>query len=248
MRWPGRIPPRQPWGGANESRPNEPRPNTCAVVRSEFSSYLDGDVSGVEMAAISLHLEQCGECAKDFQGWKDVQRALSELGPEQPPERLQAQLRSAISVERERGSHLPLLQRALQLWRRTIAPAALRLSGGVAVTTILAGGLCWIFAAPIAVQANDDAMTHLVAPHFMYSQVPPEPITTLRDVPIVVDAMVDSSGMVYHYTILEGPSDPGVNVRVENNLLSSIFQPATLFGVPVRGHVVMTYTVISVRK
>jgi hypothetical protein len=97
------------------------------------------------------------------------------------------------------------------------------------------------------VQANDDAMAHLVAPHYMYSQVPPEPINTQRDMPIVVDAMVDSSGRVYRYTILEGPKDAEVNVRIENNLLSSVFKPATVFGVPVRGHVVMTYTGVSVK-
>ena len=112
---------------------------------------------------------------------------------------------------------------------------------------MLAGALSWMFGAPIDVQANDDAMAHLVAPHYMYSQVPPEPINTQRDIPIVVDAMVDSSGRVYGYTILEGPKDAAVNVRIENNLLSSVFKPATVFGVPVRGHVVMTYTGISVR-
>jgi hypothetical protein len=81
----------------------------------------------------------------------------------------------------------------------------------------------------------------------MYSEVPPQQISTKRDVPIIVDAMVDSSGRVYRYTILEGPTDREVNIRVENNLLTSVFTPATVFGVPVRGHVVITYTGVSVR-
>lgn len=229
------------------NRHGESNLGVCAGVRSEFSSYLDGAVSGVEMAAISEHLEQCSECAKDFHVWREVQRSLGELGPEHPPARLQARLRAAIAAERERGAHLPLPQRALLLWKRTLAPLALRLSGGLAFTVMLAGGLSWIFGSPITVQANDDAMTHLVAPHYMYSEVPPEPIETERDVPIVVDAMVDSSGRVYRYTVLAGPTDPRVQVRVENNLLSSVFQPATVFGVPVRGHVVLTYTGVSVR-
>ncbi|HSY35278.1 MAG TPA: hypothetical protein VK814_05965 [Acidobacteriaceae bacterium] len=135
----------------------------------------------------------------------------------------------------------------LLLWKSSIAPLALRLSGGFAVTLVLAGGLFWMFGAPMAVLANDDGMAHLVAPRYMYSQVPPEPISTKRDVPIVVDAMVDSSGRVYRYSILEGPTDSEVNIRVENNLLSSVFAPATVFGVPVRGHVVITYTGVSVR-
>jgi hypothetical protein len=216
-------------------------------VRAEFSAYLDGAVSGVEMAAISRHLGDCEDCAKEFNVWRQVQQSLGELGPQTPPARLQARLRAAIAAERERGAHLPFVQRAQLIWKRSLAPMALSLSGGFAATLVLVGGLVWAFGSPITVQANDDAMAHLVAPHYMYSQVPPEPISTQRDVPIVVDAMVDTSGRVYRYTILEGPKDSDMNVQVENNLLSSIFTPATVFGVPVRGHVVMTYTGISVR-
>ena len=238
------------WPRHNSNRPSSTtieQASECATARSGFSAYLDGAVSGVEMAAISGHLRNCNECARDFDVWCEVQRSLGELGPEQPPARLQARLRAAIAAERARGAHLPFFQRALLIWRSSIAPLALRLSGGFAVTVMLAGALSWMFGAPIAVQANDDAMAHLVAPRYMYSQVPPEPINTRHDMPIIVDAMVDSSGRVYGYTILEGPKDAAINVRIENNLLSSVFRPATVFGVPVRGHVVMTYTGISVR-
>lgn len=219
----------------------------CALIRKGFSAYLDGAVSGVEMAAISGHLESCGECAADFDGWRAVQRSLVELGPAQPPARFQARLRAALAVERERGTHLPLHRRALLQWQSSIGPLALRLSGGFAATLLLVGGLSWVFGAPITVQANDDAMAHLVAPRYLYSQVPPEPIKTRYDVPIVVEAMVDSKGRVYDYAILTGPQDQAAKVRVENNLLGSVFKPATVFGMPVRGHVVMTYTGISVR-
>ncbi len=228
-------------------RSGEAERSECALVRSGFSAYLDGAMSGVEMATISDHLERCSACAADFNVWREVQRSLGGLGPEQPPARLQARLQAAIAAERERGAHLPLVQRALMLWRTSVAPMALRLSGGLAATVVLVGGLSWIFGAPIAVHANDDAMAHLVAPRYLYSQVPPEPISTQRDMPIVVEAMVDSGGRVYGYSILQGSQDPQVKVKVETNLLSSVFKPATVFGVPVRGHVVMTYTGVSVR-
>jgi hypothetical protein len=219
----------------------------CATVRSSFSAYLDGAVSGVEMAAVSRHLEDCRECSADFRTWREVQRSLGELGPAQPPARLQSNLRASLALERERGTHLPLWQRALLLWRSSLAPLALRLSGGFAAAVMLAGGLSWMFGAPIIVQANDDAMAHLVAPRYLYSQVPPELIKTRSDVPIVVEVFVDSKGRVYDYAILAGPKEAEVEVRVESNLLGSVFKPASVFGVPVRGHVVMTYTGISVR-
>lgn len=221
-------------------------PAACEVVREEFSAYLDGAVSGVEMAAIQEHLKGCGECDAEFEAWREVQSTLSGLGPAQAPERLQARLRAAIAVERERGSHLPMLQRGMLLWRSTLAPMAVRLSGGLAAALVLAGGLTWMFAAPI-VQANDDRMAHLVAPQYLYSQVPPRPVGDKRDTPVVVEALVDSRGRVYDYSILEGPADAAVKLRVEDNLMTSVFKPATVFGVPVRGHVVVTYTGVSVR-
>ena len=58
---------------------------------------------------------------------------------------------------------------------------------------------------------------------------------------------MDSAGRVYDYSILAGPQDPETRIRVEDNLLSSVFRPATAFGVPVRGHVVLTYSGVSVR-
>jgi anti-sigma factor RsiW len=221
----------------------------CDTVREGFSDYLDGAISGLEMAAIRGHLQHCGACATEFAAWRNVQAALGELGPAQPPARLQLRLRAALVEERERGSYLPWTQRVLRAaarqWNATVAPMALRVSGGLAAAVILAAGLGWVFGAPI--QANDDRMAHLVAPHYMYSQVPPQPIVTHHNAPIVVEALVDTQGRVYDYNILEGPADPGVKLQVENDLLASVFQPATVFGVPVRGHVVMTYMGLSVR-
>jgi anti-sigma factor RsiW len=219
----------------------------CGAAHAGFSAYLDGAMSGVEMAAISAHLEACEGCAAEFAAWRDVQRALGELGPAQPPVSLQARLRTAIAVEREQGTYLSFGHRALRAWKSSLAPMALPLSGGLAAALVLVGALGWIFAAPISVQANDDRMAHMVAPHYMYSQVPPRAVETHRDIPVVVEAQVDTRGRVYDYTILAGPTDQKVRIRIEDDLLASVFQPATVFGVPVNGHVVLTYAGVSVR-
>ena len=198
------------------------------------------------MSQLSSHLESCGACAVDFEAWRAIQQCLGDLGPARAPARLQSQLQQAIAAERAEGSFLPLHRQALRRWEGSIAPMALRLSAGLAAALMLAGGLSWLFGAPITVQADDDRIAHLVAPQYLYSQMPPEPIKTYRGVPIVVEAMVDSNGRVYDYSILNGPQNTQLRVRIENNLLGSVFRPATVFGVPVRGHVVLTYTGVSV--
>ncbi len=219
----------------------------CARAREAFSAYLDGVMSGVEMAAISAHIDICPECAAEFAAWRDVQSALAQVGPAHPPIRLQSQLRAVLAEEFSKGSHLPWMGRLRMQWDRTLAPLALRVSGAMALALLLVGGLGWLFAVPIAVQANDDGLADLRAPRYLYSQVPPLPIETRRDVPLVIEAKVDASGRVYDYAVLEGPGDDlHVKLQLEQNLLASVFRPATVFGVPVPGRVVLTYTGVSV--
>ena len=219
----------------------------CAAVRAEFSPYLDGVTTGVEMAAIAAHLDGCGDCAVEFRALRTVQSALGSLGPAKAPARLQARLRAALLAEKNRGAHLPATQRLMRAWKISVAPVALRLAGGLAAAVVLLSGAGMFFGVPAPVQANDDNMAHLVAPRYLYSYVTPQPIETQHDAAILVEAKVDTAGRVYDYAILAGPQDPSAKLQVEQNLLSSIFQPATVFGVPVPGHVVLTYTGVSVK-
>ncbi len=222
-------------------------PETCEHIRAEFSDYLDGAVSGHAMAAIAEHLETCAPCSSEFDSLLAVQQSLAGLGPAHPPTGLQAQLRQAIAIEREHGTHLSPVNRLVFAWDTWLASAALRATGGFCAPLLLLGALGWMFSAPLAVQANDDNMAQLIGPRFSYSQVPPQPISLDRDAPVMVEAKVDTSGRVYDYSILAGQLDQAARLQVEQNLLSSVFKPATLFGTPVRGQVVLTYTGVSVR-
>lgn len=219
----------------------------CLGVQAGFSLYLDGELTGVEMRRVAEHLKSCSRCSSEFNAWRTVQATLGEIGPAKPPSRLQAQLRTALAAERERGSYLSPAGKLARLWRTSVAPFALQGAGGLLAAALLLGGVLHVVAPSLAVQANDDELAHLIAPHYLYSQVPPEPIETGREVPILVDAKVDTRGRVYDYTIIDGPNDPAVRLRVEQNLLSSVFRPATVFGTPVYGHVMLTYTGVSVR-
>lgn len=219
----------------------------CEAAQAAFSPYLDGALSGVEMGHVAQHLDVCPPCSTEFNAWREMQSVLGELGPSKAPARLQARLRMALDRERERGSYLPLSGRMAHRWRTSIAPLAVQTAGGMAAAVLLLAGLFRLFGPGVEVQANDDGMAHLIAPHYLYSQVPPSPVETRRDVPILVDAKVDTRGLVYDYTILDGPRDKAVQIAVEQNLLSSVFKPATVFGVPVDGHVMVTYTGVSVR-
>jgi hypothetical protein len=102
-------------------------------------------------------------------------------------------------------------------------------------------------AAPEPVMANDEPLAGMTAPHYLYSPVNPHAIVTDHDSVIVVEAYVNSEGRVYDYQVVSGPDDPAVHDQIVDQLMMSVYKPASVFGTPVRGRVVLTFSGISVR-
>lgn len=236
-------------------------PKRCEEIQARFSSYLDGAISGHEMQEISEHIggfedparggrvAGCETCAQELAAWRLTQDAVSSLGPAKAPADLALKLRIAISHEQARRESR-FTDRLSLAWDNTVRPLVLQLSAGLAGTLALGGGLILLLgmvAAPQAVLANDEPLGALTPPHYMYSIVSPGNIVTEHDAGIVVEASVDAAGRVYDFTIVAGPDDAGVRTQVANQLLGYVFQPASAFGVPIRGRVVMTFSGISVR-
>lgn len=219
----------------------------CARVRASFSDYLDGALDGRTMGALAAHMEHCSPCSAEFSDLRSVQAVLGELGPAHPPPVLQAQLRDVLAGERRLGSFRSPLQRFRAFTEETFVPLCLRLSAGLGAALVLVGTTVWFVGSAAPVQANDDRLADLHPPRFLYSETSPQPIgSPQRFVAVMVEAKVDSRGRVYDYTILEGPRDSATRARVEANLLGSVFKPATVFGEPVPGHAMITYTAVSV--
>jgi hypothetical protein len=59
--------------------------------------------------------------------------------------------------------------------------------------------------------------------------------------------MINENGRVYDYRIVSGPEDSAVRSQVIDQLTLSVFEPARVFGTPVRGRVVLTFSGISVQ-
>lgn len=221
----------------------------CARVQASFSLYLDGAVTGLEMREIATHLEDCEDCTREFTALQTVQRSVSSLGPAKAPANLGMKLRLAISHEMARKRSSWMDGFSLK-WENSIRPLLVQVSAGFAGSVVFLGGvvlLLGMVAAPETVMANDEPLGAMTTPHYLYSAVTPNAIVTGQDSVIVVEAYVNEQGRVYDYNIVSGPVDPGVRVQVENQLLTSVFQPASVFGAPVRGRVVMTFSGVSVR-
>jgi len=223
-------------------------PQICQKNQSSFSAYLDGAVSGRQMQQIALHLETCADCAHEFAALRSMQQSLAMLGPAKAPADLGLRLRLAISHEQARRKSSWLDALSLK-WENAVRPMLLQVSAGFAGAVILIGGiglLLGMVAAPEPVMANDEPLGAMTAPHYLYSTVSPGAIIGNHDSVIVVEAYVNAQGRVYDYNIVSGPEDPAVHSQVMDQLLMSVFEPASVFGAPVRGRVVLTFSGISV--
>jgi Putative zinc-finger len=223
-------------------------PQICQKCRSSFSAYLDGAVSGQQMQNIAQHLEGCSGCADEFAALRSMQQSLSSLGPAKAPVDLGLKLRLAISHEQARSQSTWLDSLSLK-WDNAIRPMLMQVSAGFAGAVILVGGiglLLGMVAAPEPVMAHDEPLGAMTSPHYLYSTVSPGAIVTDHDSVIVVEAFINAQGRVYDYNIVSGPSDPAVHDQIVDQLLMSVYEPASVFGAPVRGRVVLTFSGISV--
>jgi anti-sigma factor RsiW len=243
----------------------------CTSVRERFSAYLDGALTGVAMQETAAHLESCIECEREFAGWRAMQIALTDLGPAKAPADLALRLRVALSQEQLRTPRQSLARWQVR-WQNTVGPFLLRASAGFASAVLLLGTaalLVGAFASPQPVEARDASADAATSPRFLYSMLSPGTPATGKVVPaslqesnargaeralaiqnanaVVVEAYVNSAGRVYDYRIISGPNTAASRAQIENLLLFSVFEPARVFGEPVRGVAVLSFSGISVQ-
>lgn len=222
---------------------------SCRKFQSLFSPYLDGAVSGQKMQEIAQHLEACSSCDREFAALRSMQRSLALVGPAKAPADLGLKLRLAISHEQAKGMS-EWLDRLSLRWENSVRPFMVQVSAGFAGAVVLVGGIALLLglvAAPEPVMANDEPLGAMTSPHYLYSAVTPRPVITSQDSPIIVEADVNAEGRVYDYTIVSGDASAAARNQVVDQLLMSVFEPASVFGAPVRGRVVLTFSGISVQ-
>ena len=223
-------------------------PQICRKIKSSFSAYLDGAVSGRQMQRIAQHLEACPECSEEFGALRAMQRSLAALGPAKAPEDLGLRLRLAISHEQARRKSTWRDTLSLK-WENAVRPMLVQVSAGFAGAVILVGGiglLLGMVAVPEPVMANDEPLGAMTAPHYLYSIANPADVVSDHDSLIVVEALINEQGRVYDYNIVSGPEDQATRNQIADQLLLSVYQPASVFGAPIRGRVVLTFSGISV--
>lgn len=212
------------------------------------SSLLDRRVTVREEESVLAHLESCRHCATEFESMRELRGALRQLDKPAIPASLLEGLRTLAMHERlRRLSRVSLSARAHRwagrvelMFENLMRPMALPFAGGVLSALVMFAVL----------------VPSLAFPHNFRNDVPLWSIYTdpaLQEMnPVdagdetVVEVTIDERGRVQGYVVTRGQMTP----EIENNLvLFSKFAPATVFGQPTWGKVLVSFrrSQISVR-
>ena len=221
----------------------------CTEVEDQFSSYMDGSLSGVAMAELQEHMHHCRECAVSFAAWQATIQSLSSLGAAKAPPALGLQLRVAISRQRSHTWSARLEQLKL-CWDNTLGPFAMRASAGFATAVLLVGTLALLIgtlANPEPAAARSEPVVPATPPRFLYVSQPDgfSPSLTMNG-SAVVRVYVDARGHVYDYRVLSGSMNAANRSAIADEMLWSVFAPAQAFGEPVQGSLILSLSGVSV--
>jgi hypothetical protein len=211
----------------------------CVEIRNHYSDYLDGLCDPQVLKSIRFHLKYCGSCRRELEAWETMQEDLHGMPRFQVPPELALRLR----VEVSRGLHRELLER-LRVWMdNVLQPVLLPASGGVLAAIVC---FCLIMGSLVVpVTKTPDVPLAFVTPPRV-RELPPFDFNT-GDAPVVVVTRIDAGGRAMGYRVLSGESTPELIHQLDRVIYFSNFQPATWFGRPTDGQVVLSLRKITVR-
>ena len=220
----------------------------CGEAKKLFSPYLDGQMSGRQMRALSSHIDECARCQHEYRALQRTQQLLGSLETKRAPADLALKLRVVISREaaRQRRSHMEgMLVRLENVLNAFMVPA----TAGLVTAVLIFGLLLGFFALPGQLQASSaDVPLMLYTSPQLQQTVFGTSLGSIGEDSVVIEALVDANGRVQDYRILSEPDNAkDVIPQVKNLLIFTTFRPALSMGVPTVGRAVISFSKISVK-
>jgi hypothetical protein len=220
----------------------------CSQAKRLLSPYLDGAVSGAEMQALQLHLDQCSVCMHEYRLLRQTQQLLTSVARVKHPADLGLKLRLAISREaalarRPRYEALQLrIENALHAF---MVPA----TAGLVCAVLIFGLVTAILAMPGPLQANNqDVPLVLNTGPELQQSVFGTTLSSMNTDSLVIEAYVDKNGRVQDYKILSDPGESQALLpQVKRMLIFTTFRPAMSMGRPISSRAVLSFSRISVQ-
>lgn len=218
----------------------------CSVAKRLLSPYLDDSVSGKELTQLMSHLEKCLECATRLAGLQRWKRAAGSLRRKPIPADLDLRLRIALSqaiAEKQRSRWEMVRVRWENAFNAIMVPA----TAGVVTTLIIFGLLISFLYNPVQLTTGNDVPTMLYTPPELQFAPFELGVGAAAD-SLVVEAYVGADGRVQDYRILSSPENTQeILPQLKNMLIFTSFRPATSFGQPTAGRVVLSFSKVQVK-
>jgi hypothetical protein len=212
---------------------------TCVEIRNHFSDYLDDLCAPEARKSIRYHLSFCEVCQERLEQWQSVREELHALPRRQVPPELALRLRVQMSQRLHKNLLPPLWVRLENALKPLLIPA----TGGV-ITAVIC--FCLIMGSQVVpITDIPDVTVQLVTPARVQALAPMDFNT--GDNSLVLVTQINAEGRVKGYRVLSGEHSPELMHRLDRMIYFSVFQPATMFGKPTDGEVVLSLRRITVR-
>ncbi|HWR15521.1 MAG TPA: zf-HC2 domain-containing protein [Terriglobales bacterium] len=217
----------------------------CLRVGSLLSTYLDGALEVSKARLVDAHLGTCDKCTAQLAGLKQTRTMLLSVGRKPAPGDLALKIKLAVSREAAILNQGPFsmvrfrLENALNAF---MVPA----TAGLLSAIVFFGLLIGFFAIP---SLNNDVpvQTMLYTPPEL-AMAPFGLSSSVSTDSVVLEAVVDPNGRVQDYRVLSSPDGVGmIDQQLKNMLIFTIFRPATSFGRPTTGRVILSFSHINVK-
>lgn len=217
----------------------------CLKASSLLSAHLDGALEVRKARAMDEHIARCSRCSSELTGLLQTKSLLSSVGRKAVPADLALKVRLAISREAAgvRQSPFELLRFRLEnALNAFMVPATAGLLSAIVIFGLLIG----FFAIPSL--SNDvPVQTMLYTPPEL-AMAPFGLSNSISSDSVVLEAVVDANGRVQEYRVLSSPNEVGnVDQQLKNMMIFTIFRPATSFGRPTTGRIVLSFSQIDVK-
>jgi hypothetical protein len=219
----------------------------CSVAQKLMSSYIDGCVSRRQLADMNEHVNACRECGTRLATVRRTQSLVTSLGRKVAPPDLALKLRVALSQELA-NSRRSRWERLRVRWENAFNVVMVPATAGLVTTLIIFGVLIGFLYAPAQVRASNDVPTVLYTPAQLRSTPFDLTMGVTSAESLVVEAYVGPDGRVQDYRILSAPEEAqAILPQLKNMLIFTTFQPATSFGQPTTGRVILTFSRVQVK-
>jgi hypothetical protein len=222
----------------------------CDKVRKAFSAFLDRKLDREASDSVTEHLAHCRDCSIYSEQVQSMHAVLRDLPKVSPSQRLITQLQVLASRERVRRLSHNTLSALMHFWGAELRlfvdnlmrPLAIPFTGGLLSSVCLFGMLMPTL--------QFQHLTHNDVPSGLFTQsvatVDALPPFGFSEDDVVVQLTLDDRGSVVDYAVPNGMNSKLRN-DIANMILFTKFEPATEFGVPIAGKVLVSFRRIVVK-